>query len=195
MGKKIHKDKILKLFEESTIVDFKSIEKIVRDKKSRSQYAKQLVNQLLKQGEIKKISKGIYTKYDEASLAVFAFKPSYLGLQDALSFHNIWEQETIPIIITTRKVRTGIRKAIDSNLLIKKIHKKYMFGFEYFKQDTFAIPYSDLEKTFIDMVYFKQPISKEVLENIKKKIKKRKLNSYLKKYPRRFREKVMRVLR
>ncbi len=192
MGKQKYQDKIQKLFKESPIVTHKSIEKIMQ--KNNNQYAKQLIKNLIKKNKIKKLCKGVYTSYNESSLAVFCYTPSYLGLQDALSFHNLWEQETIPIIITSKKVRTGIKKSLDSNILIRKINKKYLFGFDYSQQDNYALPYSDIEKTFIDMIYFKQPISKEVLIEIKRRINKSKFKDYLKKYPKRFKDKVLKII-
>ena len=70
-----------------------------------------------------------------------------------------------------------------------------MFGYEYYKYSLenkeIYLPYSDIEKTFIDMVYFKQPLDNEAIENFKEKIDKKKLKDYLKKYPKKSREKVM----
>ena len=100
MGKQIHLEKIEALFEKSPILDFKSLERIIGKSKN-SNYAKLLVYNLLKKGKIKKIGKVVYTKHNEISLEVFSFKPAYLGLQSALSRYGIWEQETIPVIITT----------------------------------------------------------------------------------------------
>jgi hypothetical protein len=42
------------------------------------------------------------------------------------------------------------------------------------------------KKTLIDFFYFKQPLAKETLSEIKRKIDKAKLDSYLKFYPKRF---------
>lgn len=182
MGKQIHLEKIEELFEKSPVLDFKSIEKIV-GKSKRGSYAKLLIHNLIKKGKIKKIGKGFYTQHDELSLAVFSFKPAYLGLQSALSYHGVWEQETIPVVITLKKARRGLRSLMGGNVLIKNIDKKYFFGFDYVKEGSFYLPYSDLEKTFIDMVMFNQNINKEVLKNIKKRINNRKLFDYLKKYP------------
>lgn len=191
MGKKKYLDEIEDFFKKSPIVDYGSIERIVRNKKNVKQYVKIIVRNLLKQGKIKRLTKGYYTNQNEVSLAVFCFKPSYLGLQDAMSFHNLWEQETIPIIITTNKIRQGIRKILGVNVLLRKINKKYIFGFEYYKEGDFYIPYSDIEKTFIDMIYYRQPLDEENILEFKKKINKKKLKAYLKKYPTRFRNKVM----
>ena len=194
MGKQKYLVSVNELFNKSPVVDFSSIERLVNDRKQVKQYTKQLVRNLLLKGMIKNIAKGYYTKSDDISLAVFCFKPAYLGLQDALSFHNLWEQETIPIIITTKKVRQGIREVSKSNVLIRRMNKKYLFGVEYYLQGEFYLPYSDIEKTFIDMIYFKEKISQEVLSEILQKIDREKLNSYLKYYPKRFRDKFKRII-
>ena len=196
MGKEKYLKQIENLFEKSPVVDFSSIERIIKSKKNIKQYTKQLIRNLVLKNKIKRLSKGYYTKHDESGLAVFCFKPAYLGLQDALSFHNLWEQETIPVIITAKKVRQGGRKIFENaNILIRRIDKKYFFGFEYLKSGDFYFPYSDVEKTFIDMIYFRQSIDEEVLKNIKKKIDKKKLERYLKKYPEKFRKRVEGILK
>jgi hypothetical protein len=52
------------------------------------------------------------------------------------------------------------------------------------------LPYSDIEKTFIDMVYFNEKISGEVQEIIKQ-IDKKKLLSYLDIYPAAIKKRVL----
>ena len=195
MGKKIHIDKVIELFNKSPVVDSKSVKRIVRSKKTIKQYSRHILKNLIKQNKIYSLTKGYYTKHDEISLAVFAFQPSYLGLQDALSQHNLWEQETIPIIITSKNVRTGIRKVMERNVYIRKINKKYLYGYEFKRVGNFNFPYSDIEKTFIDMIYFNEKIDVDLINDIKKKLDKKKLNDYLKKYPLKFRKKVERVLK
>ena len=193
MGKEKYQKNVESLFEKSPVVRFSSIEKIIKHKKNIRQYTKQLIRNLILKGKIHKLGKGFYTKYDESSLAVFCFD-GYLGLQDALSFHNLWEQETIPVIITANKARQGIRKVLGVNVLIRRIDRKYFFGFDYEKSGDFYFPYSDIEKTFIDMLYFKQPLDRELIKNFKKAIDKKKLKQYLKSYPQRFGERVARAL-
>ncbi len=192
MAKIKYLDMVNELFEKSPVVDFRSIERIV-GKTKKSNYAKLLVRNLLLKNKIYRLTKGFYTKHAETGLAAFCFKPAYLGLQDALSFHGLWEQETISIIITSRSVRPGIRKVMGNNVIIRKIDKKYLFGFEYSLAGIFYLPYSDIEKTFIDMVYFKQPLDKEVLANFKKKIDKKKLIYYLKAYTSDFKKRVITI--
>ena len=195
MGKIMGKEKYIKtaeeLFKKSPVVHASSIERIIKHKG----YTKQFIRNLIKRGKIKRLVKGWYTTRNDPSLAVFCFKPAYLGLQDALSFHNLWEQETIPVIITTAKVRQGIKNVLDSNLLIRHIDKKYFFGFDYCEYSSgLYLPYSDIEKTFIDMVHFKQKLDKSTIEEIQKKADRKKLKAYLKKYPEKTRKRVLALL-
>ncbi len=191
MGREKYLKDIGILLKKSPVVDTGSILRIIRAKKNVRQYGKQLVRNLLLKGRIKRLAKGFYTIYDNISLAVFCFSPSYLGLQDALSFHNLWEQETIPVIITSKKARQGLRSILGANVMVRRIDKKYLFGFSYHSQGDFYFPYSDIEKTFIDMAYFKEKISDEVLAEIKKRIDRKRLSSYLKIYPQKLRKKVL----
>ena len=189
MGKQKYQKDIEVLFSKSPVVSYNSINRIVKNKKN-TQYIKKLVHYLLLKNKIKRLAKGYYTTRDESSLAVFAFQPAYLGLQDALSFHNLWEQETIPIIITTRNVRQGIREVLGQNILIRRLKKRYYFGLEHHQHENMALPYSDIEKTFIDMIYFRENLSEEALFGFKKRINKKKLIGYLRIYPKKFQNKV-----
>ena len=112
-----------------------------------------------------------------------------------MSYHDVWEQETIPVILTTRKVRQGIREIQGQNVLIRRINKKYFFGFDYQKEGDYFIPYSDLEKTFIDMIYFNEILTKETEKNLIKQINKVKLNNYLNRYPLMYRTKVFKYFK
>ena len=195
MGKEKYLKDIENLFKKSPVVNAKSIKNIVNKKKNVKQYTKQLIRNLILKGRIKRITKGFYTSQDNLSVAVFCFKPSYLGLQDALSFHNLWEQETIPVIISARKIRQGIRNMVGNNVLIRRINKKYLFGFDYYNDGGIYLPYSDIEKTLIDMIYFNEKLNKETLNNIKEKINMKKMNLYLKVYPKKFREEILNILK
>lgn len=181
MGKEKYLKKIEELFKNSPVVSARSISRIVKDRN----YTKNIIRNLILKNKINRLTKGYYTSYDDPSLLVFCFQPAYLGLQDALSFHNMWEQETIPIIITTRKVRQGIRNLMGTNVLIRRIDKKYFFGFEYHKVSDFYLPYSDREKTIIDMIYFKEKLDKAII----KKTSRKNANNYLKTYSKNFRNK------
>ena len=183
MGKQKYQHDLERFLARNPVVSYASIARIVRHKKKVKQYVKQLIRQLIAKGKLKPLVKGYYTTQNDASLAVFCFQPAYLGLQDALSHHNLWEQETIPIIITTRAVRTGIRNVLGSNVLLRHLDKKYYLGIEYHATKAIALPYSDVEKTCIDMVHFKQKMSPEVKQEFKKRVNLPKLEIYLKPYP------------
>lgn len=189
MGKIKYINEIRKFFKESPVVDIGSLKKFI-PKKDKS-YVYLLINNLLKKKEIERITKGFYSVHEDPSLIVFCFKPAYLGLQDALSFHNLWEQETNPVVLTTRNLRNGIRTVFGRNVLIRRIDRRYFFGFDYVKYGDFYFPYSDVEKTFIDLIYFKQPLDKELLKEFRRRIDRKKLKQYIIKYPKRFRKKVI----
>ncbi len=191
MGKVKYIYEIRKFFRESPVVDIESLKKFI--KRKNKNYIYLLINNLLKKKEIRKITAGHYSVYNDPSLIVFCFKPAYLGLQNAMSFHNLWEQETNPVVVTTRNIRKGIRKVFDRNIVMRRISPKYIFGFEYYKDGDFYFPYSDIEKTLIDMIHFRQPLDEEAIDNFREKLNKKKLKGYLKRYPANIKKRVMKL--
>ena len=191
MGKIKYLQKIEEFIKKTPVVNIASIKQFLKNKS----YAYILIRNLLAKGKLKKLTKGWYSAYDDPSLAVFCFKPAYLGLEDALSFHGLWEQETIPVIVTTRKIRQGIRKIFGVNVLIRRINKKYYFGVDYIKYFDFYLPVSDVEKTFLDIVYFYKTIEPLLLRKFKKRMDFKRLKRYLSRYPKRFQIKVSRLLK
>ena len=158
-------------------------------------YIHLLLHNLIKTKRIFRITRGIYTFHDEITVCTFAFSPSYLGLQQALSIHNLWEQETNPVILTTRKMRSGIRKFDGNNYVVRRITRKMFFGYELTKYSGVWVSVSDVEKTLIDMIYYKQYMSAELKEEFLKKINKTKLKSYLKCVSPRLQKKVLNFLK
>lgn len=177
-------------FKKTPVVNSKDIALIVKNKN----YAYLLVSNLIKKGEIKRITKGFYTIYEDPVLVVFCFRPAYIGLQEALSIHNLWEQETNTVVVTTKKLRVGVREIFGSNVLLRRINPKYFFGYELIKYGNFYIPVSDVEKTLIDMIHFNEILNKETLKEIKKRINMKKLSEYLEIYPEKFKKRVLGVL-
>lgn len=129
-------------------------------------YYKLVITNLLKAGKIRRITRGSYTFHDDVQYVGFAFRPFYYGLEDALSFHGLWDQETNPVILTPKRVRPGIRTFDGRNYLVRHIDRKMFFGFVYKLYEDFNIPVSTVEKTFIDLLYFGIHVTNEVLENI-----------------------------
>lgn len=194
MGKEKYLRQVEELFSKSPVVSSASIARIVRHRKGAKQYARQLIHHLTAKGKIKRLTKGYYTVHGEASLAVFCFQPAYLGLQDALSFHNLWEQETIPVIITMRKVRQGVRSVFGANVIIRRISAKYFFGFSHYQQGNLALPYSDIEKTFLDMLYFKERLGENVIAAFRKRADMKKLKLHVQRYPLKMRRRALSIL-
>jgi len=192
MGKVKYIKNIREFFKKTPIANISSLKKFIRRKNK--DYIHLLIHNLIKNGEIKQITKGYYTVYEDPSLIVFCFKPSYLGLQNALSFHNLWEQETNPLVVTTRNVRIGLRETFGRNVLIKRISPKYFFGYDYYLDGDFYMPYSDIEKTFIDMVVFNQPLDNGVIKEFRKRIDRKKLRDYLIRYPKKLQDRILKKL-
>ena len=158
-------------------------------------YLKRLINYMIKQREILRIGRGVYTFYDEITVVGFAFRPFYYGLENALTLRHIWEQGTNPIIITPNKVRSGNRKFGDGNYSILHINRDLFFGYDFVLSDGLWVPISDYEKTFIDFIYFNHYLRKDTLKALRLKIDKKKLVAYLKHYNKRIRKRVLQELK
>jgi len=154
------------------------------------EYCYLLISNLLKKGEIKKLKRGVYTFGDDPMLAGFAFSPSYHGLQDALSILDLWDQETNTVIVTPLKVRRGVRKMLGGKVIIRRINRNMFFGYTVVRYFNYWIQVSDVEKTLIDFVYFKEPLQPDVLKEMRERMDKKKLEEYLKMCSPGLREKV-----
>jgi predicted transcriptional regulator of viral defense system len=191
MGRIVHIKKLREFIKSVPVFRVIDIELLVGNRN----YAHLILHKLTKKEEIKRVIKGWYSLYEDPIVSVFCFKPAYIGLQEALSLHNLWEQETNVVIITTKKVRAGIREIFGNNVILRRIKPKYFFGFDLLNYENFFIPVSDIEKTLIDFVYFNETLTKETLIEIIKHIDKQKLIEYLKKYPSKFRLKVKKLVK
>ncbi|OYT65250.1 hypothetical protein B6U74_03875 [Candidatus Bathyarchaeota archaeon ex4484_205] len=189
MGKTKYLKEIEEFFRKTPVVATRDIKVFVKN----TGYSYLLVHNLVKTGRIKRVTKGFYSIYDDPVVAVFCFKPAYIGLQDALSFHNLWEQETATIIVTGKRIRTGIRRIFGVNVVVRRIKPIYIFGFDTIRYGEFFIPVSDIEKTLIDFIYFNEPIREDVLRELRRRLDQRKLAEYLKAYPDRVRRRVWRA--
>jgi predicted transcriptional regulator of viral defense system len=180
-------------FSKKPVFSVRDINNFFSKKKISSNYANVLLNHLLKREEIFRIARGTYSFCTNPNVVAFAIQPSYFGLQDALSLHSFWNQGTIPILITPRKIRPGLRKVVGTNVLVKRISRKMFFGIEMIKYSDFWIPVSNPEKTLIDFFYFNEPLDRQTLKKILKKINKKKFSEYLKKTPEKTRKKIKKL--
>jgi len=161
---------------------------------ARRGYVNLMLMNLVKKGELRKIKRGVYTFGEDPMLAGFAFSPSYHGLQDALSISDLWDQETNTVIVTPLRVRTGMKDMLGGKVMVRRIGRKMFFGFDTVRYFDYWIQVSDVEKTLIDFVYFREPLQEGVLAEIKKRIDRKKLDGYLKRCPGRVRKRVRLLL-
>ncbi len=190
MGKIKHIKTIMTLLQKSPVVTSRDLNMITKN----SSYAKLLVYKLVQAGRLYRIKRGFFSLHDDPDLSVFCFKPSYIGLREALSIHGLWEQETATVIVTIQKVDKKRIEVFGNNVFFYRIKPKYMFGYEMIKVGDFYLPVSDIEKTLIDFVYFNQYLDKEVIREFRKRIDREKLEDYLKAYPALLRKRVLSLL-
>lgn len=145
------------------------------------------IHNLIRSSRAFGVKKGYYTLYDDPTIASFAFSPFYFGLETALTYHNLWDYMTPISIITTKTVRSGQREILGRNVDVRRIQKDKFFGYSMVHyKDGFYMPIADIEKTFIDSVYFHTIFGKEVYANMSRKIDKKKLDMYLRNYDEKF---------
>jgi predicted transcriptional regulator of viral defense system len=181
-------------FSTKTVFSVRDVRNRFADKKISPNYANVLLNHFLERKEISRVARGFYSFKTDPNVIAFAIQPSYFGLQDALSFQGLWEQQTIPVLVTPRKIRSGFRTVLETRVLVRRINRKQFFGFEMKKYLDFWVPVSDLEKTLIDFFYFNQPLEKKILQKMLKKSNHQKLLQYLKKTPKKTRKKIEKML-
>ena len=150
-----------------------------RQQKLTPAYAKLMMHDLVRRGQVHRIVNGIYTFLPEMQVVGNAFQPYYYGLQDALSLHGLWEQETNPVVITPRKIRPGLRVFLGNNYVVRRIDRRLFFGFNLIPYGDFWIYVSDMEKTLIDYCHFREPLSDDALAEIQSRIDPTRLNAHL----------------
>ncbi len=190
MGKSKYMKEIRDFFGKTPVVSITDI-RVHTGKKG---YSHLLISNMIKGGWAKRIKKGFYTIHDDPIVSVFCFRPSYIGMQEALTIYGLWEQETNVVIVTTQKTKHSKIEVFGNNVVLHRIKPKYMFGFDIMKYGNFYIPVSDMEKTLIDLFYFNEIPDKKVLREMKKRIDIEKLEKYLQNYPKRLRRKIQTVI-
>lgn len=143
-------------------------------------YTKRFLSNLVKSGRIYRIKRNYYTCYDDPYAAGFAFAPFYYGLGTALNIHNLTEQQSQPVVISATSIMPRTIVFNSKKIFIKRIRTNMFFGVATMAYGTFEIPVSDIEKTFIDLIYFRYGVDEQVYENIIRKVDKKRLERYLK---------------
>jgi len=184
---------ILERYNDYPIFTTKDLSKLIPNKSNEE--INTYIKYLIKKKRLFRITKGVYSLHKEPIVYGFAFRPFYYGLQNALTIHKIWDQATNPVVITTKKIRIETKNILGSKFIVHRIKPKYLFGYELKNVDGFNVPVSDIEKTFIDFIHFKNNLDNNTIKSIIKKINKTKLKEYLKIYPIQTRMKIENLLK
>jgi predicted transcriptional regulator of viral defense system len=191
MGKSIHVGEFRRYARSTAAFTARDVELLTRDRG----YALLMLHNMAARGELNRITRGWYSVHRDPIVSVFALRPAYVGLQEALSLHNQWEQETNVVIVTCGKAKPGVRKVMGESVVVHRIAPQYFFGFDYLPYGDFYIPVSDPEKTLIDLVYFGENPGTDVLRKAARSADARVMDGYLKKYPPSLASRLRRALR
>lgn len=145
-------------------------------------YAKLLVHNLRRRGEIVELLKGVYSFRKSPYMMVKAMPMSYIGLGTAAFLHGMWEQVPNIVVLSplvSRMVKGRERDVAGMKVILRRISGDMFFGYEllYLEEIGGWIRVSDPEKTIIDMAYFEDPLLREILENVD--LDRTRLNEYL----------------
>ncbi len=161
---------------------FNDLKKIINFDK---QTLKVKLNRMVKRGILKRIMKGIYVLYNRSiNYEYFAnnyLSPSYISFETALSKYGLISE--VPYEITLATLNKTKRIKMNGNIIYyRKIQRKLFFGYEKIDKIYIAIK----EKAYLDCIYLKifgKPIGVK-LENLNiKKLDKKLIFEYAKKYP------------
>lgn len=134
-------------------------------------YAKVLLHNLRKRGEIVELVKGVYTFKKSPYMIVKAIPMSYIGLGSAAFLHGAWNQVGAITVLSpaaSKTVRSGERIVAGFKVIVRRISEKMYFGYDYIYMEDLGewVRVSDPEKTLIDLVYFRHPAIDEMSELI-----------------------------
>ena len=87
-----------------------------------------------------------------------------------------------------------MREILGSNVNIRSVDSRYLFGSDLLKYGDLSLPVSDVEKTLLDFLYFGIKLDKEAIKGISERIDHRKLRIYASRFPREIAEKASKFL-
>lgn len=173
----------LQHFSKYPVFTYNDVRLLMKDVGNASEsYIKFFVHSMLKTGRIFRVTKGYYATWKDISVVGFAFKPYYYGLGYALTYHRVWNQQANLTVITTKIVAEGARTVFGNNIILRRIPKELFFGYFSVQAGKYSVHVSDLEKTLIDIVYFRNNYADYVLKEISKRVDRRKVKRYLDNY-------------
>jgi predicted transcriptional regulator of viral defense system len=186
--------KLRERFKDEPAFTLRDIRLFLKGSGIKEAYLKVLVHHLVRKSEIRRITSGTYSFSQDISCVGFAFAPYYYGLQDALSIHGLWEQGTSPVVLTPRRVRTGLRNFDGGNFSVRHIDPRMFFGFESTRSGGMWVNVSTVEKTLIDFAHFNLYLGRGTLKEAARKTDWKKMGQYLRRCPDRTRKAAKKML-
>jgi hypothetical protein len=129
-------------------------------------YSKLLLHNMAKNNELLRLKKGVYTFSKNEAVSGYAFRPFYYGMEYALTIRKTWTQQSVPIVITTSKANPGIRRIMGYKVIVRRMNRKYFFGFDYVNYSNLFIPVSRPEKIILDFLYYGIGLDPETLHSL-----------------------------
>ena len=169
------------------IFSIKDIEKIDMS------FHNQRLSEWQKKGYVKKICKGFYifsdTKINEQTLFAIAnhiYEPSYISLEMALSIYGLIP-EAVYVITSVTSKKTRVLNSTVGNFMYKHVKPQLLFGYQIKEYNGYSYKIADVEKAFLDYLYFNSKIKDEEsfesmrfnVEAFKEIINMQKFNNYL----------------
>lgn len=188
-----YKEEFISHFNRFPLFRFGDAERFLTSMGASPVYARKFMSIVVSNGLAYRITKGVYTMHKDVNLVGYAFKPFYYGLGTALTHYGLWEQQATQTIITTRNVREGTRIFFGLNATVRRIPEKLFFGYVNESYGNFHFYVSDVEKTLIDIVYYRFVIEDYAYTNLFRRANRMKLKGYLKKYPEKIRLEVRKL--
>ncbi len=163
----------------SSVFTFRLVEGVVG-----RAYAKVLIHNLRRRGEIVELLRGVYTFKKSPYMMTKALPKSYVGLGAAAFLQGAWSQVPVMTILSPlvpTAVRGGERKICRSAVILRRISPKMYFGYHLVWVDELGewVRVSSREKTLLDVIYMNYPFASELIPNLLEGVDEEKLTRYL----------------
>jgi predicted transcriptional regulator of viral defense system len=155
------KIEIIKILEKYPLFTFNEF---VRITGKTSEYARNYLYRLKKEGLIFQIERGKYTVFDDTMIfSSHIVIPSFISFWTAFRFYNFTEQLPVDIMIASPKSK----KTIDfQGTKIRFFKTKHMWGYKKQRYMDFDILVAEREKCIIDSLLMKNTIFDEIVKAI-----------------------------
>lgn len=141
--------------------------------KSRA-YVRLALSRMVNRGALRRIERGVYSAEQAGALEIASniLQPSYVSLMAALSYHGVTTQIPIVIEVIAPKRHRPVSLDGGGKVVFMKVKREMMFGFRVENGASIA----ELEKAFVDALYFRNPGIGEVGEALEAAMRLKKIN-------------------